>query len=100
MALVLGFGLTLTMSSFKGEKRLVAWYFIGTNLSDATTAGFYTQTPTPAQISTCGNPSPTKPCRLNTPDDVDTESDLSAYFLEPAHDTPAEIFTQSATKKP
>jgi len=100
MAFVVGLGLIGTFSAFKAEKRVVAWYFIGTNLSDATDASFYTQTPTPSQIATCGNPSPTLPCRLNTPNSVMTEADLDIYFQDSAHDTPAEIFAQAATKKP
>ncbi|MBT2560086.1 hypothetical protein J7E50_02475 [Pedobacter sp. ISL-68] len=82
------------------SKRAVNWYFIGTDLADATDASQYTRTPSPGQISTCGNPNPTLPCQISVPDDVENESDLEAYFLEPAHDEPSEVYSQSISKKP
>jgi hypothetical protein len=81
-------------------KFAVSWYFIGSTLSDATDASQYTQSPTPAQIATCGDPSPTKPCEISVPNNVNSQAALATYFTQSAHDTPAEVYAQSVSQKP
>lgn len=80
MALVLGFGLTITMSSFKANRFTQTWVFISDDLNDAATANSSHYEMNPSTLpSGCGEATQL-PCQIVTPTSVDTFGELQTYL--------------------
>ncbi|MCX2477197.1 hypothetical protein OQZ33_22880 [Pedobacter sp. MC2016-05] len=82
VALILGFGLTITTSAFKTvnhrSKVDKQWNFRGNSVSEANDQTKYSLTlPSPTE---CGSDTDL-PCYIITPESVDTEAKLHTYFM-------------------
>lgn len=88
VALVLGFGLTITTSAFKPAKADIQWNFVGTELSQATDGHNYSITMSP---STSCNSGTAAPCFLTTPETVDTQDKLTQYIEDTYGESAADV---------
>lgn len=96
VALVLGFGLTITTSAFKSAKTDIQWNFVGDQLSDATNGHEYSTTLSPPTSCNSGNAAP---CYLITPETVDTQEKLTEYIFDTYGSNAADVRDGAPAKR-
>ncbi|QNR82901.1 hypothetical protein H9N25_12975 [Pedobacter riviphilus] len=96
VALVLGFGLTITTSAFKPAKTDIQWNFIGDQLSEATDGHQYSTTMSPPTSCNSGT---AVPCYLTTPETVDTQDKLNQYIEDTYGDDAAAVRDAAPAKR-
>lgn len=96
VALVLGFGLTITTSAFKPAKADIQWNFVGDQLSDATDGHQYSTTMSPPTSCNSGTAAT---CFLTTPETVDTQEKLTEYIFDTYGSNAADVRDGAPAKR-